>query len=77
MSEHLGWLISVKGWEQMVTHPKPFYAHTEAEKDWYLANSMRPEMYEVTRVPDPYTPEQRADHEAWVHASTVGLMPTT
>jgi hypothetical protein len=77
MSElvHLGWLISVKGWETMATHPRPFYAHTEVEKDWYLTNSMQPELYDVARVPDPYTPEHRAAVEAWVDAPTVGPMP--
>lgn len=66
MSEHLGWLISVKGWETMATRPKPYYAHTESEKDWYLKNSMQPEIYDVTRVPDPLTPEQRAEHDDFV-----------
>jgi hypothetical protein len=75
MSEHLGWLISVKGWEQMATKPKPYYAHTETEKDWYLRNSMHPEIYDVTRVPDPMTADERAAVEAWVHAPTVGPMP--
>jgi hypothetical protein len=67
MPEHLGWLIAVKGWEQMATRPQPYYAHTEEEKDWYLRNSLRPDMYDVTRVPDPLSPEERAEQEAWVH----------
>lgn len=62
----MGWLISVKGWEHMAIHPKPYYAHTESEKDWYLTNSTQPEIYDVTRVPDPLTPEERAAREAFV-----------
>lgn len=70
MTDHLGWLISVKGWETMATHPQPFYAHTEAEKDWYLHNSRQPDIYDVTRVPDPLTPEQRAEHDHFVWGDT-------
>lgn len=64
--EHLGWLISVKGWETSATRPKPYYAHTEAERDWYLRNSGKPEIYDVTRVPDPLSPEKRAEQDAFV-----------
>ncbi|WP_086846742.1 hypothetical protein [Amycolatopsis kentuckyensis] len=77
MSEQLGWLISVKGRERMATRPQPYYAHTEAEKDWYLANSRQPEIYEVTRVPDPLTQEQRAELEAWVHRTRRAAAPNT
>ena len=64
--QHLGWQIAVKGWETMATRPQPHYAHTESEKDWYLKNSGQPEIYDVTRVPDPLTPEERAERHAFV-----------
>lgn len=63
----MGWLISRKGWQNMATRPEPYYAHTEDEKDWYLRNTMRPELYDVERVPDPLTPEQRAEKDTFVN----------
>jgi hypothetical protein len=45
-----GWLISRKGWENMATRPKPYLARTEAERDWYLRNSMEADQYDVTPV---------------------------
>jgi hypothetical protein len=73
--QHMGWLISVKGWEHMATHPKPYYAHTESEKDWYLANSTEPGWYDVTRVPDPLTPQQRAEREAFIRGPAPAYCP--
>lgn len=66
--EHLGWLITVKGADKMATHPPGYYAHTESEKDWYLRNSMNPDNYDVTRVPDPMAPADRAELERQVAA---------
>jgi hypothetical protein len=53
MSEYLGWLIALKGWEQMITKPRPHYAHTEAELRWWLENYGPADKYDITRVPDP------------------------
>jgi len=73
--EHLGWLISVKGWQDMATRPTPYYAHTETEKDWYLKNSGQPEIYDITRVPDPLTAEERAERNRLVFGDEEGPRP--
>jgi len=74
MSE-TGWVITVKGADKMATHPKPYFAKTDEERDWYLRNSLQPERYNVERAPDPLTPERRAEIDAWVHAPEVGPLP--
>jgi len=60
---HMGWQIALKGWENMITRPRPYYAHTQAELDWYLKNYGPADKYDITRAPDPLTPDIRADLE--------------
>lgn len=71
----MGWLITIKGADQMVTHPKPYFAKDDAERDWYLHSSGQPDRYDVQPAPDPLTPAHRAAVEAWIHSPEVGPMP--
>lgn len=57
------WEIQVKDSAKLGTHPAPFYAPSDEERDWYLARHLhgRPaEDYTVRLVPDPLTQEMRA-----------------
>lgn len=65
MSEpvRLGWQLTLVNADQLITHPEPYYAHTEAHLEWYLRNYGPAEKYVITRVPDPLRPEARAKIE--------------
>lgn len=62
-SEHLGWLFTLVGADQMITNPTPHYAHTQADHDWYLRQYGPAEKYVITRVPDRIHPDARAKIE--------------
>lgn len=59
----MAWKIEVRDAERLGTHPSPYYADTDAERDWFLRTQMhRPvEDYVIEQVPDPLTPGMRAE----------------
>jgi hypothetical protein len=59
----MGWSIRIKGADQMATRPRPYYAHTQAELDWYLKQYGPADKYDITRAPDPLSPGERAELE--------------
>lgn len=62
----LVWRIQLRRAPGMSTRPEPYYASSEAERDWYLTKLLhRPaDEYVVDQVPDPLSAEDRADIEA-------------